>query len=562
MLCLLGPPSIQNGERIELLRLQPKALALLARLAVGGEWLTRAELARLLFPDAEDPRRALRWHFSYLHSHLPDVLRADLTVSPSEACWVGDTDVAAFKREAAYFFKTTNVPTDSAASLTMRESAEDAARTLRRYRGDLCHGLVVSASPDFDEWLYVEQEALRRTFRQIAVAFGRWCLRVGKPQDATEWLARLASIDPFYEDGHLLLIEAYSAMRNLDAAKSAYERYARIVRHELQAKPAPFLARVRATAAGNRLTARRRLPAEGLVQLSEVTLHTLEWAGDEPAVLVIHGSATGAYALTVLAERLAPDARVIAFDLRGYGLSDKPPGSYRVEQHAADVRELIAALRLQRPVLLGFSLGGAIATIVASRPRIVSGLIMLDGVVGDQAFTATAAAKVLPMGTSMGRRYGGFAQYLANWRSTERLSSDAERLLERAVRYELVPMPDGTYRRRGVRRALEDTWASAGTVDTLALLGRVRCPVLIVQAALPWIGGEPYLSDSVIAAQLHAAPRARHFLARQCNHRMLVRDPDPSLIAAIKSFVAELGQRRVTPASSLRHNNRHARSST
>jgi pimeloyl-ACP methyl ester carboxylesterase len=325
-------------------------------------------------------------------------------------------------------------------------------------------------------------------------------------------------------------------MRHRDAAAGAYHRYQRIVRQELQAEPAPSVARrfERGHVSG------RRLPLESLVELSEITVHTLEWPGKEPTLVAIHGSATGAYALTVLAERLAPEVRVIAFDLRGYGLSDKPPGSYHLERHAADVRELIAALNLHRPVLLGFSLGGAIAAIAASANARLGGLILLDGVVGDQAFTCNAAAKVLPMGTGLERRYGGFDQYMHRWRSDQQLSDEAERLLERAVRYELVPMPDGSYRRRGVRRALEETWASIAEVDTLALLARVRCPVLIVQAAQPWIGGEPYLSDDIIGSQMRAVPWARHFLAQQSNHRMLVRDPEPALIAAIKAFLSDI----------------------
>jgi pimeloyl-ACP methyl ester carboxylesterase/DNA-binding SARP family transcriptional activator len=535
MLCLLGPAAFGVGDHLESLRLQPKALALLSRLAQDGQPVARADLARLLFSDAEEPRRALRWQFSHLHSYLPLSLRHHLEVTAYDARWTGETDVAAFRREAAELLKAGSC-------------AQDAAGTLRRYRGDLCQGLTVSASPEFDEWLYIEQESLRRTFRQVTVDFGRLCLTTGEPQAATEWLARLASIDPYYEQGHLLLIEAYEAMRNVDGAASAYHRYQRILREELQADPAPFLARRYESSS----TDAGQLPTEGLVQLRDITLHTLEWPGAEPVVVAIHGSATGAYALMVLAERLAPDVRVVAFDLRGYGLSDKPRGSYHVERHAADVWELISALRLRRPVLLGFSVGGAIATIAASTHPVFGGLILLDGVVGDQAFTANAAAKVLPMGTGLARRYGGFAQYLAHWKAGQRLSGEAERLLERAVRYELVQMSDGTYRRRGVRKALEDTWASVAEVDTLALLARVRCPVLIVQAALPWIGGEPYLSPAIIAAQLRAAPQARHFLARRSNHRALVRDPEPALITAIKDFVADMDQSRSMAALAAR----------
>ena len=37
---------------------------------------------------------------------------------------------------------------------------------------------------------------------------------------------------------------------------------------------------------------------------------------------------------------------------------------------------------------------------------------------------------------------------------------DAERVLERTIRYELALLPNGTYRRRALRTAFEDTWSS------------------------------------------------------------------------------------------------------
>jgi hypothetical protein len=62
--------------------------------------------------------------------------------------------------------------------------------------------------------------------------------------------------------------------------------------------------------------------------------------------------------------------------------------------------------------------------------------------------------------------------------------------------------------------------------------------VLIVQAALPWVGGEPYLTDAIIERQRQAAPHSAHFVARSCNHATLIRDPEPALVGAITDFVA------------------------
>ena len=53
--------------------------------------------------------------------------------------------------------------------------------------------------------------------------------------------------------------------------------------------------------------------------------------GAEPPILAIHGSTMSAYTFTALAERLTPDVRFVAVDLRGHGFSDKPPAGYDVE---------------------------------------------------------------------------------------------------------------------------------------------------------------------------------------------------------------------------------------
>jgi pimeloyl-ACP methyl ester carboxylesterase len=63
-----------------------------------------------------------------------------------------------------------------------------------------------------------------------------------------------------------------------------------------------------------------------------------------------------------LGERLAPALRFIAVSLCGQGFSDKPPKGYTVEDHVGDLLQLISALSLSKPILLGHSLGGPIAT--------------------------------------------------------------------------------------------------------------------------------------------------------------------------------------------------------
>src|SRR5262249_33945344 len=152
----------------------------------------------------------------------------------------------------------------------------------------------------------------------------------------------------------------------------------RIVRRELAAEPQPGLV----SRFEGPPTPRPVLPREDLVPLKDVTLHIVDWPGAEPPVLALHGSAQIAHSFGALAERLAPAHRFVGIDLRGHGFSDKPPSGYDLGRHVDDVRQLIAALGLRRPVLLGHSAGGAIAAFVAAQAD-VGGLILLEAMIGD-----------------------------------------------------------------------------------------------------------------------------------------------------------------------------------
>ena len=57
-------------------------------------------------------------------------------------------------------------------------------------------------------------------------------------------------------------------------------------------------------------------------------------------------------------EAFAPKHRIIAVDLRGHGESDKPDQDYDIAGFADDMAWLIREIGLDRPVLIGHSMGG------------------------------------------------------------------------------------------------------------------------------------------------------------------------------------------------------------
>jgi pimeloyl-ACP methyl ester carboxylesterase len=85
--------------------------------------------------------------------------------------------------------------------------------------------------------------------------------------------------------------------------------------------------------------------------------------GAGPPVLLIHGLASDAAALAPVAEALAADARVIAYDRRGYGGSGAPEPyeGTTVEEQAEDAAALLRALDAARAVVAGDGIGALVA---------------------------------------------------------------------------------------------------------------------------------------------------------------------------------------------------------
>lgn len=112
---------------------------------------------------------------------------------------------------------------------------------------------------------------------------------------------------------------------------------------------------------------------------TSVRLEVLDWGGSGPP-LVLLGCYLTAHAYDEIAPKLTDQFHVYAITRRGIGASDRPATGYTVQRSADDVAEVLEALDVQRPVLVGNSCAGQILTLFASRhPDRLSGLVYLDG---------------------------------------------------------------------------------------------------------------------------------------------------------------------------------------
>lgn len=103
--------------------------------------------------------------------------------------------------------------------------------------------------------------------------------------------------------------------------------------------------------------------------------HSASSSANRPTVLCVHGNPTWSFTYRRILTDLSPDVRVVAVDHVGCGLSDKPQQyPYSLEQHIANLVQLIERLDLRRVTLLVHDWGGAIG--------LGAGLRVLDRIAG------------------------------------------------------------------------------------------------------------------------------------------------------------------------------------
>jgi pimeloyl-ACP methyl ester carboxylesterase len=97
----------------------------------------------------------------------------------------------------------------------------------------------------------------------------------------------------------------------------------------------------------------------------EIELHghqvIYRMAGSGPPVVLIHGMVNSSRHFEEVALRLADDYTVIAPDLIGHGDTAAVRGDYSLGAHAASIRDLLAAIGIERATIVGHSLGGGVA---------------------------------------------------------------------------------------------------------------------------------------------------------------------------------------------------------
>jgi pimeloyl-ACP methyl ester carboxylesterase len=155
----------------------------------------------------------------------------------------------------------------------------------------------------------------------------------------------------------------------------------------------------------------------------------------EPPVIFVHGNAGSRRHWAAQLDHLAPERRGVAFDLHGFGDSETRAGAeYTPASFADDLHAVVEGCDVDRVVLAGHSLGGAVIAAFAGRdPRRVAGLLFVDSV-GDNRGRAAWTEALLDNMAGL-----DFRDYTRGW--FERLLSGAGEHVRNLVLSDLEGTP-------------------------------------------------------------------------------------------------------------------------
>ena len=214
--------------------------------------------------------------------------------------------------------------------------------------------------------------------------------------------------------------------------------------------------------------------------------------GSGRPLLLLHGWGTSLDTFAPMIDDLQRTFRITAFDFPGHGGSGMPPGTWTVDDFVALTLDVMAALGVERPSILGHSFGGRVAIkLAAAHPEAVDRLVLVD------------SAGVPPPQTAT-RRLKRFASRFAN--TVGRLGRPGQTVRRKIVAR--IASPD--YKAAG---PLRDTFLAIVREDLRPVLPHIKAPTLLI-----WGESDADTSLADAHAMEKLIPGARLLVLKNAGH--------------------------------------------
>lgn len=270
------------------------------------------------------------------------------------------------------------------------------------------------------------------------------------------------------------------------------------------------------------------------------------------SVLLLHGMRDHALGMLSIIRDLSERYRVVSFDLRGHGKSENN-GVYPMIQFVADARAVVQQFGLDKPIVIGHSLGGHIASrYAAAYSDDVDKLVLLDGMGPPGGMTTSdVESNRLRMLMSLdicaaagrpSRSMVDLDEAISRLRrNNPKLQPD---MLEIIANEGVEPHPKGGLQ-WNFDPAVQMIWSTFSTLDTEQLCGLIACPTLIVtgENSLDYWGqmndsylGQQAFYESELRRRLSLFPNAQGAVIPDAGH-MLHYDQPEAVNQVLRKFL-------------------------
>ena len=273
------------------------------------------------------------------------------------------------------------------------------------------------------------------------------------------------------------------------------------------------------------------------LDVNGIGVHVIDHPGDGPTLVLAPGLTANAHSFDgLVAHGLAPAMRVLAFDLRGRGESDKPETGYDLEDHANDVLGVLDELGIERVFMGGHSYGGMLSWwVAANHSDRVDGVVTLDP---PAEIDEKIRAQIAPSLSRLDQTLPSFEAYLDMMKSMPFYEGWWDSMIEAFYRADVEDLADGV-RPRSTVANMESVMDGCVKVDWESTVKAVRQPTLLIRATQPYgPPGYPAILPPDMAALIMGRLSDGRMVEIDANHMtMLFGDAANSTVKAILEFV-------------------------